>query len=636
MARRPAAHSRHVALDGGWAWPALIVAFTLLSFSPVLGNDFVNWDDPFYFTSNLNYQGLTATHLRWMFTTLYMGHYQPLSWLTHAVVFALRGTDPRAFHGVNLLLHAANGVVLYGLIIALLREAWRDRAPLNRGRLRAAAAVGALFFTLHPLRVEAVAWAAERQEVLCTLFFLLSLRAYVQMHAARRCHRQWRGWYMASIACFAFSLMSKAAGLLLPLVLVVLDVYPLQRLVGARTQRWRLLVEKVPFLALAGGAAVLVYLAKQPQTVVPLTEHGVLERVMQAMYGLSFYLWKTLIPLRLSPLYPLPHPLHPARPVYVLSALVVVTITAGTIAARRRYPWALAAWLCYVAIVLPVLGLVQAGPQIAADRYTYLSCLTWSFLIAAGLYRWRLIRQSGSAGWPLRPLATAVVAALLCVLGLLTRAQSGVWHDSLTLWTHVLQLEPDSEFAHHNRGQVRYMQGNTSGALADYDAAIRIDPTRGHLFVSRGIARQAVGDLDGALADFNEAMRLEPNDATAYSNRASVRYARGDTDSALSDLDTAIRLEPTYAQAYHNRGGVRYARGDVAAALADFDTALRLNPTYVRAYQQRAAIRQAQGNLSGAVSDFSAALQLTPPGTTLHATLATQLAAARRALGPPR
>ena len=633
MARTPAAHTAQVHPAGGWVWRVLIVALVWLSFLPVLGNDFVSWDDPFYFVSNPKYQGLSPAHLKWMFTTLYMGHYQPLSWLTHAIVSSLYGVDPHAYHFVNLLLHSANSVVLYGLIVALLRQAWRDREPVDERRLHVAAAVGALFFALHPLRVEAVAWATERQEVLCALFFLLSLHAYVQMHAAQRTHRSWRCWYAVSVGCFAFSLMSKAAGLMLPVVLLMLDTYPLRRLTGASGKHHRqVLVEKIPFLALAVAAAVLVYLAKQPQTVVPLSEHGVIERVVQATYGLSLYLWKTLVPFRLSPLYPLPHPFTPAEPVYVVSAVVAVTITATTIAVRRRHPWALTAWLCYVAIVLPVLGIVQAGPQIAADRYTYLSCLTWSVLLAAGLYQWPLVWQSRPHGWQLRPAAAGLLAAVFAVLGVRTYAQSSVWHDSLTLWTHVLQLEPSSAFAYHNRGQVRYMKGDVSGALVDYDAAVRLDPTRGHLYVSRGIARQARGELAGALADFNEAIRLEPTAVTAYSNRASVRYSRGDVDGALSDLDTAIRLDPEYVQAYHNRGGVRYAQGDLAGALADFNAALVLNPQYTRAYQQRALIRQAQGDLAGAVSDYRLALQFTPRRAALRATLESQLAAAQRAL----
>ena len=626
MARPSAARTPQVGPAGGWGWPALIVALVCLGFWPVLGNEFVNWDDPFYFVNNLKYRGLSPAHLQWMFTTLYMGHYQPLSWLTHGIVYLLWGMDPRGYHLVNLLLHAANAVVLYGLIVRLLTAAWRDHGSVDRRRLGVAAAVGALFFALHPLRVEAVAWATERQEVLCALFFLLSLRAYLRMDAAQRTHQPWRRWYVVALACFALSLMSKATGLMLPVVLLILDVYPLRRLTGAHAERrWAIVLEKIPFLALVAGAAILIYLAKQPRMMVALGEHGVMARVMQAAYGLCFYPYKTLVPLRLSPLYPLPHPLHPAQPVYVLSVVLVVAITFGTVALRRRYPWALAAWLCYVAIVFPVLGIVQAGPQIAADRYTYLSCLTWSFLVAAGLYHWH-------RAWQLRPAAIVVLIAALAMLAVRTYRQASVWHDSLTLWTHVLQIEPGSEFAYHNRGQVRYMKGDVAGALADYDTAIGLDPTRGHLYVSRGIARQARGDLDGALADFNEAIRLKATDATAYSNRASVRYTKGDVGGALSDLDTAIRLDPEYSQGHFNRGGVRYTQGDVAGALADFGAALRLNPQYAKAYQQRGTIRQAQGDPAGAVNDFSAALQLMPPGSALRATLEGQLTAAQRAL----
>jgi Tfp pilus assembly protein PilF len=623
MTRAARSSERPLPPAARWGLPVLIVAAALLAFRPVLSNGFVNWDDPYYFQSNANYRGLTLAHLRWMFTTLYMSHYQPLSWLTHALVYAVWGLDPFGYHLGNLLLHAANGVALYFLIVALLHRV-PSGPPPTLVRAQVAAGAGALFFVLHPLRVEVVAWATERQEVLCALFFLLSILAYLRVPEG------WR-WYVLSVICFAGSLLSKAAGIMLPVVLLILDVYPLRRLAAAeRGQRAAVLIEKLPFVALSVAAAGLVYAAKSAHTMVaPLAEHGIVQRLAQAAYGLIFYIWKTVVPLALSPLYPLPHPLVPTQPIYVMAMLLVVSITAGLVLLRRRWPWALATWACYATIVFPVLGVVQAGPQIAADRYTYLASLPWSVLIAAGLAQPHVLWVHPQDR--LRPAAMAGVTAVLLFLGVRTHVQSAVWHDSLTLWTHAVHTAP-GDFAYHNRGQARHLAGDIDGALADYDQALRLAPERAKVYANRGMARQAKGDLDGALADFDQAIRLDPADPGAYSKRASARYAGGNAAGALADLDAALRLDPEYAEAYYNRANVRQLQGDAAGAMQDYDAAIRLRPGYAKAYANRGVLRQRHGDLPGAIADYRQALELTPPGASLRAAVEGKLAAAQRVL----
>lgn len=576
MARQAAQHARDGQPSEGWGWPAFIAVVAFVSFLPVLSNHFVNWDDPFYFAQNPHYRGLSAAHLQWMFTTMYMSHYQPISWLTHAVVYEFWGMDPRGYHLVNVLFHVGNAVLLYALIIAVLRQAWSGNERINQRRLAVAAAVGALFFAVHPLRVEAVAWATERQELVCGLFFLLSLLAYVRMCAADRAAQPRRMWYALSLACFTLSLLSKAAGLTLPAVLLIGDIYPLRRLTTPEGHVRRfVLLEKIPYLVLTLAALVLASFAKGRYDVVPLAEHGLVARIMQAGYGLSFYLWKGILPLNLLPLYALPHPLDPTQPVYVLATLVAIGITAGAWLARSRYPGFLATWVAYIVIVSPFLGFVQSGPQIAADRYTYLSSLPWSVLGAAAVYRSAHVWKSQPRGWPVRPVATAVLATGLAALAVLTAAQTRIWKDSLTLWTYVLRVDSGSDFAYFNRGHARHVADDIAGALGDYDQAIRLDPTRGKYYNNRGTARAAGGDFDGALADFNASIRLTPEFASPYSNRGNLRHAKGDVDGALADYNEAIRLAPTYADAYANRARLRQVRGDLAGAVADYSSALQ-------------------------------------------------------------
>ncbi len=589
----------------GWAIAALVVAVVIVCFVPVLANDFVLWDDDLNFTDNPSYRGLSWPHLRWMFTTVLGGHYQPLSWVTLGLDYTLWGLDPTGYHLTSLLLHAANAVLCYHLVRALLARAF------DRGSAPGPAAAGALFFAIHPLRVESVAWASERRDVLSGLFYLATVLAYVRMAAAERTGGA-RRWYLVSLACFVLSLLSKAWGMTLPIVLVLLDVYPLRR-----PPR---LLEKAPYAVLALGAAALAFLAQaQVPAMRTLAEHGPVERAAQAAYGLCFYLWKTLVPRRLDPAYLLEGRLDPTAPRYLLSVLAVAAITAAALLARRRRPWATVAWASYAVIVSPVLGLVQTGPQIAADRYTYLACLPWAALAGAAVHR--ASARRARIAWP-------ATAAVLALLGVLTFRQARVWRDSRALWDHTLALDPTNWTAYTNRGVARQARGDIDGALADYDMALRYNPGHAEALNDRGIVRFLRGDVDGAIADYFAAIRVRPQYADAHENRGLARQAKGDVDGAMADYSAAIRLNPVYARAYYSRANLWLARGDADAAIADYGEAIRANPRYVEAYNNRAAARRAKGDVDGAIADYTRALEVAP-GDTDRAMIRRNLDAAR-------
>ena len=331
----------------GWMIPAGVALVAVACFLPTLRNDFVLWDDDLNFTDNPSYRGLSWRQLRWMFTTVHGGHYQPLSWVTLGLDYTLWGMNPAGYHLTSVLLHAANAVLFYHVVQALLRRAAVSGPALV---LEGAAAVGALFFAIHPLRVESVAWASERRDVLAALFYLATVLAYLRMAEEEPSGRA-RRWYLVSLACFVLSLLSKAWGITLPVVLLALDVFPLRR--APR------LLEKAPYAALALGAAALAFVAQQHQPAMrTLAQHGPLQRTAQAAYGLCFYLWKTVAPWHLSPAYLLEGRLDPTAPRYVLSLVAVAGITALLVFTRRRWPSGLVAWVCYAAIVSPVLGFV--------------------------------------------------------------------------------------------------------------------------------------------------------------------------------------------------------------------------------------------------------------------------------------
>jgi Tfp pilus assembly protein PilF len=582
------------------------VAAVVAAFFPALANEFVNWDDDLNLTGNPYWRGLGPAQLRWMFTVLHGGHYQPLSWVSYALDYKVWGLDPVGYHLTNLVLHAANAVIFWLVTMELLRIAAPPATDESPGAVPLAAAGGALFFALHPLRVESVAWASERRDVLSGLFFLLTVLFYVRAATGDAARRRMR--LVVATLWFALSLLSKAWAITLPAVLLVLDAYPLRRL-GRGRSIWPVLGEKIPFVVLAGGAAVLAFLAQNVEAIRPLSQHGLGARVAQAAYGLCFYVWKTIVPIGLSPLYLLEMPLDPTEPRYVLGLALVVAAAVGLFLARSRAPWLVAAGACYVLILSPVLGFVQSGQQKVADRYTYLACMPFAVLVAAGLRR---VLVTGP-GWA-RQAGAAAAGVVLVGLGTLTAMQTTRWHDSMTLWSHALALDPASYIAWTNRGVVRQLAGDVAGAMVDYDAALAINPAHAEAYKDRGTARAATGQWDAALADYDVAIRLKPGYADAYVSRGAAREQTGDLAGALADYAQACTLDPGHARALYGRANMRATRGDIAGAIADYTHALQINPAYVEAWNNRGLARRRFGDEEGARADFARALAVAPAG----------------------
>src|SRR2546426_8325275 len=368
---------------GSWLVPVLIALVTFASFLPTLQNQFVTWDDATNFLENAHYRGLGWTHIRWMWTT-HLGHYIPLTWMTLGLDYLLWGMNPFGYHLTSLLLHAANAVVFFFVVRRILTRALPS--PSERGHaLAVAAGFAALVFAIHPLRVESVAWVTERRDVLSGLFYLVTILMYL-----RACERGARGrrWYWLSVAVFGCALLSKSMVVNLPVVLLILGVYPLRRLGGAigwwSEPARRVYVEKIPFVLLAAAAAAIALMAQlSHNTMVSVVQLSGLGRLAVSAYGLSLYLWKTVAPVNLSPLYELPPTVNPWAPPFLLSYGLVLAITAIVLAFRRPLPGLLAAWVAYIVVLLPVLGTFQSGSQIAADRYTYLAGPGWAILAGA-------------------------------------------------------------------------------------------------------------------------------------------------------------------------------------------------------------------------------------------------------------
>ena len=585
-----------------WLVPTLIALVTFGAFLPTLHNQFVNWDDPRNFLENPHYRGLGWTQLRWMWTT-HLGHYIPLTWMTLGLDYLLWGMNPVGYHLTNLLLHAANAVVFFFVVRRLLARALPS--PSEHGyALAVSSGVAALVFAIHPLRVESVAWVTERRDVLSGLFYLVAILLYL-----RACERgaRGRGWYWLSVAAFVGALLSKSMVVNLPVVLLILDVYPLRRL-GGFVGWWseparRVYVEKIPFVLLAAAASAIAVMAQLSfHAALSVAQLSVPGRLAISAYGLSFYLWKMVAPVNLSPLYER-GVVDPWATPFLLSYGGAVAITSLAWVCRRRWPGLPAAWLAYVVILLPVLGIFQSGPQIAADRYTYLAGLGWAILAGASLLSpWR------------RPpfLFTGLAACVLFGLGILTWNQVQVWHDSEKLWAHALAIDSKNSMAHFNFGNMLVQQGKSAEADEHYRQALLIKPDHADAHNNWGLALTNQGKLAEAGEHFRQALQIKPDHAEAHNNWGLALNDQGKLAEAIEHYRQALQINPDSAEAHNNWGLALANQGKLAEAGEHFRQALQIKPNSAEVHTNLGAVLGQQGKLAEAIVHYRQALLINP------------------------
>ena len=646
--------------------PVLVFVITVLTFLPALKNGFVNWDDPSHLLDNPHYRGLGWEQLSWMFTTCHMGSCMPLNYVTYGLDYILWGMNPVGYHLTSLLIHSANAVVFYFLSQRLLTLTVASASVSWRLPIRLAAGFSALFFALHPMRVEVVAWATGREIAIAGFFFILTLLCYLKAVENESVGSSPWGWMVLAWFLYALSLLGKEAALTLPFALLALDVYPLRRLQGGPTEWFQTRVrriwwEKMPFLLLAVAAAVKAVLAKeQSGTIYTLENYGLLPRFAQALYSLAFYPWKTLAPFGLSPLYPLKPFTGFWNLPLVMSGASVFLLTAVLFAVRRRWLAGLTAWVFYGVLLLPVSGVVAFGPYAVADRFSYLPSLGWAVLLGAGLfYCWQLW-VSERIGVRTLVLTQSLTALLLVGLGALTWQQTRIWHNSETLWRHALALDEKSSFAHNNLGLALADRGAFAEAIEEFRKAVEIDPTfveahtnLGIFLAKRGSSEEAVshlrqalgidptftnaqntlgniladkGESDKAIEHFHKALQTNPTSALTYYNLARVLAKRGDLEEAIAVNRKAVEIDPLDPDAHNNLGLLLARRGNVDQAIEQFREALRVNPRYAKAYFNLGKIFVQQDRFEAAVQNFQYALQIEPTAVEIHENLARTLA----------
>ncbi len=569
-----------------WAAPVVVALLTILVFLPALDNGFVAWDDDKNFLNNPDYRGLGPANLKWMWTTFHLGHYVPLSWMTLGLDYTVWGMRPRGYHLTNVLLHAANASLVFALARRLLRG--------SDGIM--AAAFAALFFAIHPLRVESVAWVTERRDMLSLLFALASILTYLRSTDAKFVR-----WYWMSVLLFACGLLSKATVMTVPAVLLLLNVHPLARVVPGRwwsAEARRVYLELTPFAVMSAAIVVLSIVALEPPT-----QLGLAGKVAVSAYGLAFYLVKTLLPLNLSPLYEMPRPVSPFAGQFVVSYLATIAFCAAAWLLRRKYPGATLALLAFAVVSLPMLGVVQNGPQIAADRYTYHAAPAIALLLGgvfAHLYRAR------------SRLVISAAAVILGTLALLTVAQTRVWRTSDSLWWHVLAVDPRSSIAHSAKASLLFAQGRIDEATALSERAVSLSPADAEAHNALGVALARQGRLAEAIGHYEQSAALKPLLDDVHNNWGVALAQLGDLAGAVQHYRTALALEPNNADAHVNWGNALVRMALPNEAIPHYSEALRIRPDHADAHHNWGVALARQGRLAESVVHFQAALDARP------------------------
>ncbi len=557
--------------------PLVVGVLTVLAFGPALLSDFVSWDDEQNFLLNADYRGLGGPQLKWMWSTFHLGHYMPITWMSLGLDYSLWGMDARGYHLSSVLLHAANAVLFFVIARLLLTSALHpsngdttapvDQSPTSRTDIAVAAAFAALVFAVHPLRVESVAWVTERRDALSELFALLSLWCYLRATAAPALSR--RRWYLTAVVLFAFGLLSKATVLTLPALLLLLNVYPLRRVGGAQgywnVNARRIYVGLSPFAALSVGSALMSFVALQAVPQLPA-----LGKAAVSFYSIAFYLWKSVVPTGLSPLYEMPLVVDPFAPRFVLATAVVLAASVAAWLLRRRWPAVPIAWLAFVIALSPMLGVHQNGPQIAADRYTYPAAPALA-LLAAGALAVALARR--------RQAALVVAAAVVLVLGTLTWRQSGVWQDSNTLWAHTVRSGTGGAIAHNNFGNALMQRAQIADAEVQFRRATELRPEYSAAFNNLGVALARQGRAAEALAPLQRALALQPEYDEAAVNLGAAFAQLGDQPRAVEYFSAALRMNARNTAAHINWGNALVRLARPLEAIPHYEAALTLEPT---------------------------------------------------------
>ena len=607
---------------------SLVGVVTFIVFSPTLQNNFINWDDSQYVYENPFIRSLDTRLLKSAFLGFYASNWHPITWISHAIDYSIWGLNPLGHHLTNNILHAVNTFLVVLLVMQLMEirktagNNGSSQSFLNDRTIRVIGASTGLLFGLHPVHVESVAWVAERKDILCALFFVLSVTVYskyaegVQRESDQKTavSRFFNARYFFAMGFFVLALLSKPMAVTLPAVLLILDWYPFGRIKSLKTLV-RACVEKLPFIALSLILSVVTIFAQKTEGAMELTELVPLSsRLIVAVKALITYLWKMIVPLNFVPFYSYPKNVSLLSLEYFSPLVFVIGITIFCVVISKKQKLWLSVWGYYVITLLPVLGIIQVGKASMADRYTYLPSIG-PFLII-GVIAAKVYEKVTVLIHPrvlLRISSLFIALALLMLISHATVEQISIWKDSTVFWNYVIKKEPERiPFAHNNLGNAYSSKGLFDMAIEQYQTALRLQPDFAMAHNGLGTAYSSKGLFDMAIDQYQTALRLQPDYVVAHNNLGTAYSSKGLFDMAIEQYQTALRLQPDYAMAHNNLGNAYSSKGLFDMAIEQYQTALRLQPDYADAYFNLGLTYLNNGSIVKARTEFEMGLKLQP------------------------
>ncbi len=575
---------------------AVLALLIVVAFEPVRHNGFVDYDDNQYLTENAHVQpGFTRDSITWAFTSGYASNWHPLTWLSHMTDIEWFGLNPVGHHLHNVLLHIVATILLFHVLKAMTGGAW-------------CSAFVAMAFGLHPLRVESVVWASERKDVLAAVFWMLTMAAYV-----RYARRGGIGTYLLVVLCFALGLMAKPMLVTLPVILLILDFWPLRRASNIdapangtfrRAPVRRLIVEKIPLLGLALVSSVVTVLVQHHARSIGFDVPLAL-RLSNALTSYVAYLGNTLFPHNFGALlYPYPTEWPLWKPLVAMLVLAAISGVAIWRSATKSH--LIVGWLWYIVTLLPVIGLIQVGSQSMADRYSYLPSIGIFIMVAWTAAQW-------SAHQRRRELVLGVVVAALA-FGMMnqTRTQTTYWKDSITLFEHALAVTKNNYKMHYNLGWTLARQNRFDEATTHFNEALRLLPDYPDANLDLADLLIKHGRLDEAMVHLNRVLRVESDNGLAWYNRGVILQSQTHPDEAIAAYERAIQLDPANARALNNLGMLKVEKGMLDDATECYTQALRLNPHKAEAHRNLAVVLQLQNRGADALAHYQNSLELKP------------------------
>jgi Flp pilus assembly protein TadD len=579
----------------------ILLCVTLATFWPVREQGAIPFDDPRYLTENSVVQsGLTLEGARWAFGSSRAYNFHPLTWFSHMLDVELFGMALGAHHLSNVAHHALASLLLFWILVHLTGLPGRAFAV-------------ALLFAIHPLRVESVAWLAERKDTLSAVLWMATLLCW-----GRHARGHGRAWYWIALGVYLLGLLAKPMLVSLPLVLLLLDGWPLRRFVtaekeGARGSTvWRLVREKVPFFLAAAALSVLTLFA-QAAIAKPLDAISLSLRAVNALVTPVLYLRMVFWPTELAIFYPYDAHRLPAALVFG-SALLLVAVTVVSWCLRHRHPYLLVGWGWYLVTLLPVLGLVQTGLQSRADRYTYLPSVGIALMVVWGVAELLGRRR------PRRARLEGALLLALAAVGMLarTRDQLATWRDPRVLYQHAIAVTEGNHWAHYNLAQWQLRTGDVAGAAQHFAATVALDPVNANAWRNLGLLQQESGGTAQALESLARAVALEPSNVFALRDYALAALAAGEVELASRLADRALEAAPAdlapeqLAGLYYCRGIARLRLEDAEQAEHALRQALVHDPRHAPAHNALGTLLAQSRRLADAVRHFELAAEAAP------------------------